>query len=220
MDLYKINQSKNKLDKVDVTSFKIERELQNLIESNLALVLGVELIASEFTVGRYRLDTVAYDSEIKAFVIIEYKRSSKDSVVDQGTAYLNTLLQHKADFTLAYNEKFSARFRVTDFDWTQTRVIFIAGSYTNYQKDAIDNPNLPIELYEARKTENGYLTLLKIVNNNENNRFANKVNDLSAQPQTLTATANIDQVSELKPYTEDMFMEKIKVKKKFLREQK
>lgn len=101
MDLYKINQSQNSLSKVSVSSFNIERELQNLIENNLELVLGVQFIVSEFTVGHYRLDTVAYDSEVRAFVIIEYKRTSKDSVVDQGTAYLNTLLQHKADFTLA-----------------------------------------------------------------------------------------------------------------------
>ena len=90
MDLYKINQSKNSLEKVAIMNFKIERDLQNLIENNLELVLGVQFIVSEFTVGRYRLDTVAYDAETKAFVIVEYNRTSKDSVVDQGTAYLNT----------------------------------------------------------------------------------------------------------------------------------
>ncbi|ARW34072.1 DUF5655 domain-containing protein [Lactiplantibacillus plantarum] len=208
MDLYKINQSKNSLNKVRVSSFNTERELQDLIENNLELVLGIQFIVSEFTVGHYRLDTVAYDSEVRAFVIIEYKRTSKDSVVDQGTAYLNTLLQHKADFTLAYNEKLGARARVADFDWTQTRVVFIAGSYTNYQKDAIDNPNLPIELYEARKTENGYLTLLQIMNNSENSRFANKVSALSSQSKVISKAADVDQVSDLKPYTEEMFLDK------------
>lgn len=97
---------------------------------------------------------------------------------------------------------------MADFDWTQTRVVFIAGSYTNYQKDAIDNPNLPIELYEARKTENGYLTLLQIINNSENSRFANNVNTSLSQSKTIPKAADVDQVSDLKPYTEAMFMDR------------
>ena len=39
MDLYKINQSKNSLNKVRVSSFNIERELQDLIENNFLYVI-------------------------------------------------------------------------------------------------------------------------------------------------------------------------------------
>ncbi|MCG0572197.1 hypothetical protein IMAU20009_01924 [Lactiplantibacillus plantarum] len=38
MDLYKINQSKNSLNKVRVSSFNIERELQDLIGQITSLI--------------------------------------------------------------------------------------------------------------------------------------------------------------------------------------
>ena len=37
---------------------------------------------------------------LKSFVIIEYKKGKRYSVIDQGYAYLNTLLAHKGDFVL------------------------------------------------------------------------------------------------------------------------
>lgn len=115
MDLYKID--KQNMEKIIGSNFDLERGLQNLIENNLELTLGLEFVASEFTVGKYRLDTVAYDRDLNSFVIIEYKKSSKYSVIDQGFAYLNTLLNHKVDFTLRFNESFPEQKKVEDFEW-------------------------------------------------------------------------------------------------------
>ena len=39
-----------------------------------------------------------------SFVIIEYKKGSSYSVVDQGYTYLSTMLNNKSDFVLEYNE--------------------------------------------------------------------------------------------------------------------
>jgi hypothetical protein len=44
-----------------------------------------------------RIDTFAFDNESKAFVIIEYKKDRNFSVVDQGLAYLNLMLNNKDD---------------------------------------------------------------------------------------------------------------------------
>ena len=50
-----------------------EKELQKYFENNLKEILGLEFIATEFVVGNFRLDTVAFDEEAKSFKIIEYK---------------------------------------------------------------------------------------------------------------------------------------------------
>jgi hypothetical protein len=52
-----------------------------------------------------RIDTLAFDPESRAFIIIEYKRDRNFSVIDQGMAYLNLMLNNKTDFILEYNER-------------------------------------------------------------------------------------------------------------------
>ncbi|MCR1930272.1 hypothetical protein [Enterococcus gallinarum] len=102
MALYQLSNLKMKEIKEEV--FAKEKQLQELIEENLESLFNLDFVASEFTVGNFRLDTVAYDSDTKSFVIIEYKKGKRYSVIDQGYAYLNTLLAHKGDFVLKYNE--------------------------------------------------------------------------------------------------------------------
>lgn len=47
--------------------FKNERELQNFFEKNIETILGYKLIDTEFTVGDFRIDSLAFDEEAKAF---------------------------------------------------------------------------------------------------------------------------------------------------------
>lgn len=53
--------------------FKNEKELQKYFEENLQKILGYKFVETEFAVGNFRLDTLAYDEESKSFRIIEYK---------------------------------------------------------------------------------------------------------------------------------------------------
>ena len=53
--------------------FKLEKDIQNLFEHNLSLLTGYIFIRSEFSIKNSRIDTLAFDPEAKAFVIIEYK---------------------------------------------------------------------------------------------------------------------------------------------------
>ena len=71
---------------------KLEKEIQNLFEQNIELLSSLKLVKSEFTIKSNRIDTLAFDTESQAFVIIEYKRSQNYSVVDQGVSYLNLML--------------------------------------------------------------------------------------------------------------------------------
>lgn len=201
MELYKIDQQEMK--KIDGSNFELERGLQTLIENNLETVMGIKFVASEFVVDKYRLDTVGYDQDVNSFVIIEYKKSSKYSVIDQGFAYLNTLLNHKADFALKFNEQFQETKKIKDFDWTQIKIIFIAGSFTAYQTDAVNNPDLPIELFEAEKYKNNYVTLNQIQKKSKMAHFSHNKDKRRKKVTNADRGVQIDNAAELVAPTEE-----------------
>ena len=80
-----------------MNQFKIERDMQRLVENNLGSVFGLELVRgstknAEMQLKGLRFDTLAFDKEANAFVIIEYKNGTNFSVIDQGYAYLSLLV--------------------------------------------------------------------------------------------------------------------------------
>ena len=89
--------------------FLLESKVQRLTEANLQELFDLVLVRSEFELHGLRVDTLAFGKESGAFVIIEYKKDRNFSVVDQGVAYLNLMLNNKADFILEYNEVFSGQ---------------------------------------------------------------------------------------------------------------
>ena len=147
-----------KLSVIKEQPFKLEREIQKIVENNLEILLDLKFVKSEFTISgtvqQLRIDTLAFDIKSKAFVIIEYKLDKKFSVVDQGYAYLSAMLNNKSDFILEYNENCSDSLKKADVDWSQSRVIFISQSFTPYQKEAINFKDLPISLWEIRRLSN------------------------------------------------------------------
>ena len=75
-------------EKLKEKDFVNEKELQTYFEEHLKEILELEFVATEFVVGSFRLDTVAFDEETKSFKIIEYKNVKNHSLVDQGYTYL------------------------------------------------------------------------------------------------------------------------------------
>jgi predicted transport protein len=161
MPLYEISQS-NHLSQVKEKDFKLEKEIQELTDCNLKTILGLERVSSQFNIGGFRIDTLAFDLELNSFVIIEYKRDKNFSVIDQGYAYLSLMLNNKADFILEYNEKRKDSIKREDVDWSQTRVVFISPSFTIYQREAINFKDLPIELWEVKRYNNMTVSYTKI----------------------------------------------------------
>lgn len=151
MSLFAINKT---LDYIKEKPFRLEKEIQDMVENNLEAVFGLQLIKSEFALNNFRIDSLAFDYESKSFVIIEYKRDKNFSVIDQGYAYLSLMLNNKADFILEYNENLNEPLGRKDVDWSQSKVIFISQAFTNYQREAINFKDLPIELWEVKKFEN------------------------------------------------------------------
>ena len=150
----------SKLVEITEEQFPLEKEIQRLTEANFPEIFELDFARSEFELQGLRIDTLALDKESKAFVIIEYKRDRNFSVVDQGMAYLNLMLNNKSDFILEYNESFSSpprSLKREDVDWSQSRVIFIAPEFTKYQQHAIGFKDVGIQLWELHKYNNDLL---------------------------------------------------------------
>ncbi|WP_298632513.1 DUF5655 domain-containing protein [uncultured Umboniibacter sp.] len=160
MDLYSINSGQ--LEPISSEPFKLEQEIQQLVESNLQSLFDLEFVASEYSIGSFRLDTLAYDPANKSFVIIEYKKGSSYSVVDQGYSYLSVMLNNKAEFILDYNERMTDSLKKKDVDWSSTRVIFISPSFNAYQRNSVNFKDVPFELYEIKRYEGGIIGLESI----------------------------------------------------------
>ena len=155
MPMYKI--IKDNLIPIEEKRINLEVDLQKLVEKNLEIIFGLKFVSSEFSLKNFRIDTLAFDEESKSFVIIEYKRNGSFSVIDQGFSYLSLMLNNKAEFILEYNEKTKKNLERKDVDWSQSRVLFLANSFTPYQRNAINFRDLPIELWEVKKYEDNII---------------------------------------------------------------
>lgn len=193
MFLYKLSKDQ-KLTSINEKPFQKEKDLQALCEKNLEAIFGVKYIRSEFALNGFRIDTLAFDPKTKAFVIIEYKKDKSFSVIDQGYAYLSVMLSNKADFILEYNENCKDTLKKADIDWSQSRVLFVAPSFTPYQKQSINFKDLPIELWEVKQYENDtiYFAPIKTLAATES------IKTISKGSETIKEVSR-----EIKVYTED-----------------
>ena len=156
----------NKLKELQEKVFKLERDIQNVFEENLNTIMGLTLVKSEFTIKNKRIDTLAFDSQSNAFIIIEYKRDKNLSVVDQGFTYLSLMLENKADFIVEYNESLKQNLKRDDVDWTQTRVVFVSTAFTENQVLATNFKDIAIELWEVKQFENNIISVTPIKKTN------------------------------------------------------
>jgi hypothetical protein len=92
------------LREVKEKPFRVEKDLQRLIEENLDLIFGLKLVKSECIIKNRKLDTLAFDPVYNTFAVIEYKKEKTISVFDQGIAYLKLMMENKAEIWAEYNE--------------------------------------------------------------------------------------------------------------------
>ena len=192
MNLYNLN--KTKLSQLKEKPFKLEREIQNLFEQNLTALTGLEFVKSEFTIKGKRIDTLAYDIQSNAFIIIEYKRDKNVSVVDQGFTYLSLMLENKADFVLTYNETLNRNLHSSKIDWSQTRVVFVSPSFTDNQRLATNFKDIAIELWEIKRFENDIISINPI----KKTKSAESIKPVTQQNEKIKSVT-----SEIKVYTEE-----------------
>jgi predicted transport protein len=200
MKLFSIND--NKLKGLSTYPFKLEREIQNLIENNLDVVFNLQFVRSEFSIKNFRIDTLGFNPETKSFVVIEYKKERNFSVIDQGYTYMSIMLNNKSDFILEYNESCGDTLKREDVDWSQTRVIFVSPNYTEYQKNSVNFKDVPFELWEIKRYENNMLGMVQHKNDSEES-----ITIISDNPENIVTKVS----KEVKVYSEDYHLNQSKV---------
>lgn len=189
MSIFNINNQR--LSVIKEKSIDLEKDIQKLTEENLETVFNLQFVRTEFPLQNFRLDTLAFDKETNAFVVIEYKRDRSFSVIDQGYAYLALMLNNKADFILEYNEQTKGDLKREDVDWSQSKVLFLAQSFTTYQQSAINFRDLPIELWEVKAFDNSTILYNQLLSP-----------EAKESIKTITKNKTIENVSkEIKVYT-------------------
>lgn len=192
MTLYAINNAT--LKEVHEKPFKLERDIQALFEQNLKEVMALTLVRSEFTIKNRRIDTLAFDEATKAFIIVEYKRDKNISVIDQGFTYLGLMLENKADFIIEYNEQLKQNLKRDQVDWSQTRVVFVSPSFTDFQVEATNFKDIAIELWEVKQYANSTVAITQL----KKSKSAESIKPLAQQNKELKKV-----IDEIKVYTED-----------------
>lgn len=188
----------NKLKEVEEKAFKLERDIQRVFEENLSTVMQLTLVKSEFTIKDRRIDTLAYDEQTNAFVIIEYKRDKNLSVFDQGITYLGLMLANKADFVIEYNEQHKKNIKRDEVDWTQSRIVFVSTSFSEYQISAANFKDFAIELWEVKQYEDNLISINPI----KKTKTAPSIKPVTQQSETYKKVTD-----EIKVYTEeDLFI--------------
>lgn len=153
MPLFKIQNKK--LRRLPTREVNLEKNLQKIFEENLEELLNITFLASEYpTSFGGRIDTLGIDKNGSP-VIIEYKKTQSENIINQGLSYLRWLLDHKADFEILCKEK-SVNLKI---DWNSPRVICIAESFNKFDLDTVAILPIKIELLRYKFYEENILLL-------------------------------------------------------------
>lgn len=152
---------KGRASRIRLSEFKIEKDLQKLIEDNLETFFNCRFVATEFSTGNIhsgRIDTLAI-SEDNNPVLIEYKKSASSDLINQSLYYLHWIKDHKGDFQIAANKALGESIEI---DWSDIRVICIAPEYKKYDLHAVQVMGANIELWQYKLYENGILNIEEV----------------------------------------------------------
>lgn len=168
---------------------KLEKELQNHIEANMDILIGVRLLGSEYSTGKTykgRIDSLGLD-ENGCPVIVEYKRHSNENVINQGLFYLDWLLDHQAEFKWLVMEKIG-KAEAENIEWGGTRLICIASDFNKYDEHAVQQINRNIELMRYRYFGNELL-LLELVNAQTANQTSSTISTAPTQKKSAKSAS-------------------------------
>ncbi|STY78245.1 DUF5655 domain-containing protein [Macrococcoides caseolyticum] len=182
-------------------SMTIEKSLQTLMEKHLEELLGIKFLATEFVTGRKhngRIDTLGLD-ENNSPVIIEYKRSTNENVINQGLYYIDWLLDHKGDFYHIVLQQLGRKV-AEEIEWTAPRLLCIAGGFTRYDEYAVEQIDRNIELYRYSYFDEGLL-MLDLVNATTSNSSPAQT---TSQGRTTEKTF-IEKKAQMQPHLVDVF---------------
>jgi len=168
----------------------IEKSLQTLIERHAEVLLGITVLKTEYATGEAhggRIDSLGID-ENGSPVIIEYKRSLNENVINQGLYYLNWLMDHQGEFELLVLKAKGDQAAGT-IDWINPRVVCIAGGFTKFDVHAVEQIGRNIALVRYKRFPPDHL-MLEALNP------INSKNGKAAAPPSVSGKASHDYTVE------------------------
>ncbi|MER5760607.1 DUF5655 domain-containing protein [Streptomyces sp. NPDC002082] len=139
---------------------ELERHLQDVVEGNMELLLGVRFLASEYSTGPVhggRIDSLGID-ENGSPVVVEYKRGRDAGVITQGLFYLSWLVDHKAEFQHLVRDRLGEA-AADQVLWSAPRLICVAEDFTRYDVHAVREIRRSIDLVRYSYFGNDLLAL-------------------------------------------------------------
>ena len=108
------------------------------------------------------------------------------------------MLERKADFVLQYNIKTKSSLTTKDIDWSQARIVFVSPIYTDYQLNATDFKNIPIDLVKVTRYEEDIIEI----------NFIKKTSNVKVQDIQSESIQN-EVNKEIIVYTEEDHLSKV-----------
>jgi predicted transport protein len=199
---------KGKAKRVRLSEFKLEKDLQQLIEENIEIIFNCRLVATEFSTGNIhsgRIDSLAISEDLNP-VIIEYKKVASSDLINQSLYYLHWIRDHKGDFQIAVNKKLG---REIEVDWSDIRVICIAPEYKKYDLHAVQVMGANIELWQYKVYENGILSIDEVykktnINTNQETVDSNTKNPIMVEAGKKAAITRKTGIYSLEEHFENL----------------
>lgn len=135
-----------------------ERDLQDIFQKHLRALTGIDFLAAEYSTGqrhRRRIDSLGIDAA-GCPVVIEYKRTRDENVINQGLDYLDWLEDHRAEFRDLVRSKLGGERRV---DFTAPRLLCVAGEFPRQDEVAARDSRRRIDLVRYRRYGGNFVSL-------------------------------------------------------------
>ena len=213
---YKIKDD-GKMKQLKKKDFKLEKELQSLVEENLKELFGITFLATEYSTGQRhggRMDTIGID-ENNSPVILEYKRNKNQNIINQALFYLDWLVDHKSAFELLVRDTLNKKIEI---DWSSPRVLCIAEEFNKYDTYAVDQMKRPIELIQYRIFEDDLfaLDILTAAEESKGNNKSSTNKDYSVEYHLKNGSERIKKLfDELRDFTLELADDVVESPRKF-----
>ena len=174
MDLYQFTHlnGENQLKNVEEHHFEDEYKLRDFVGENMEALFGLRVVKLEFKMKNKKIgtdgraDTLCFYEEARAFVLIEYKKTSiyegdnKWNMENQGKKYRELLLSGEGELacTKAYQAEFG-EIIPPDVQWDKTKVLFVFPYFPNPHKDKVLSFEDDMEYWEIRRFNDGTIVL-------------------------------------------------------------
>lgn len=152
----------NSKEKEGFSKIKIDKiNMQKIIEDNIAELLGLSLVASNYQVQSHHsetIETIAVDENYQ-IVVIEYRQGKFGQTINKGLFYMDYIKNNLSEFKILVNDKLGKDIS-RNVIYTP-RLISIGDDFNRYDEYAISQLPVEIDLIKLQSFTKGFICLEK-----------------------------------------------------------